>query len=151
MKTFEIKHRFTGKVIFSLKCKSFKICIETAIQGSANLSSADLRSADLRSANLSSANLRSANLRSADLSYADLRSDDGKTITINKIPLQFMGLQWDTIIFDSHIKIGCEFHSIKQWAEFDDTKIKDMDCNALKFWKQNKDMLLNICETHGRK
>jgi hypothetical protein len=73
---FEIKHRTTGSVLFSLECTSLKLCVEAAVSSKANLSSANLRSADLRSANLSSANLRSADLSSADLSSADLRWAD---------------------------------------------------------------------------
>jgi len=78
----EIKHRFSGSVLFSLKTESIKLCVEAGIRAGANLSSAnlsyanlssaDLRYADLSYANLSYANLSSADLRSADLRYADL-------------------------------------------------------------------------------
>ena len=86
---FEIKNRFTGKLIFECETTSWKLAVELAIKSyanlcsanlcyadlrSANLSSADLRYADLSSANLRSANLCSANLCSADLSSADLCS-----------------------------------------------------------------------------
>ena len=70
---FEIKHKLTGDIIFSMETKTFRLCIEGAIKTSANLSYADLFSANLSSANLSSANLRYADLRSADLRSADLR------------------------------------------------------------------------------
>ena len=93
---FEIKHRVSGAILFSIETDSWKLAIEAAIKGYADLRYANLRSADLRyanlryadlsyadlssadlsSANLRSANLRSANLRSADLSYADLSSAD---------------------------------------------------------------------------
>jgi uncharacterized protein YjbI with pentapeptide repeats len=69
---FEIKHKLSGKVLFSLETKSFKLCIEAAIKSSANLRSANLRSANLRSADLSS-----ADLRYADLSYANLDFSSG--------------------------------------------------------------------------
>ena len=94
---FEIKHRYSGELLFSIETETMKMAVEAAIKqkadlryadfscanlsyadlryadfSSANLSYADLRSADLRSANLSCANLRSANLSSANLSYADL-------------------------------------------------------------------------------
>lgn len=64
MKT-QIKHRYTGAVLFECAVPKFvegrkhiKYAVGKAIKKSANLSYADLRSADLRSADLSSANLR---------------------------------------------------------------------------------------------
>ena len=68
---FQIKHRFSGNLLFEAECGSLRICVEMAIKSGADLSSANLSSADLRSADLSSADLRSADLRSADLSSAD--------------------------------------------------------------------------------
>ena len=44
---FEIKHRFTGAVLFSLECERFKICIEAAVKAGANLAGADLAGAYL--------------------------------------------------------------------------------------------------------
>ena len=75
----DIKHKISGKVLFSCEAISIEVAVEMAIKASADLRSADLRSANLRSADLSYADLRSANLRfadlhSANLSYADLRS-----------------------------------------------------------------------------
>ena len=47
---FEIKHRFTGKVLFSLETKSLKVALELAIERDTNLRGADLRGANLRGA-----------------------------------------------------------------------------------------------------
>jgi len=76
---FEIKHRFTGSVLFALETDSLKLCLQAAVNSSADLSGADLsgaylRSADLRSAYLSGADLSGAYLSGANLSSADLRS-----------------------------------------------------------------------------
>ena len=73
---FEIKHRFSGKILFSCENETLKLAVSLAIKSNANLSSANLSSANLSSADLSSADLSSANLRSADLSYANLRYAD---------------------------------------------------------------------------
>jgi len=70
---FEIKHRITGSVLFSLQCGSLKLCLEAAVGQGANLRSANLRSANLQGANLRGANLRSANLQGANLRGADLQ------------------------------------------------------------------------------
>ncbi len=72
MALFEIKHRFTGSVLFSLETDSLKLCVEAAVKGDADLGDADLGDANLRGANLRGAYLGDANLRGADLGDADL-------------------------------------------------------------------------------
>ena len=119
-KLFEIKHKFSAEILFSLECKSLKICVEAFVKTGLPLRGADLRGAD------------------------------GEKIIINLTPLQILGLYWDILIFDSHMKIGCEFHAIKDWSEFSDTRIKEMDTNALKFWKANKEFLMLFCKLNGR-
>ena len=69
----EIKHRFTGVVLFSLECDSIKLCVRAAIEAKTDLSGADLRGAYLSGAYLSGAYLSGADLSCADLSGADLR------------------------------------------------------------------------------
>ena len=44
---FEIKHRFTKRVLFSLETDSFKLCVEAAVKSGANLSGANLYRANL--------------------------------------------------------------------------------------------------------
>ena len=65
---FEIKQRFTGAVLFSLECDSFKLCIEAAVKERANLAGAYLAEAYLAGANLADAYLADANL-AAHLGY----------------------------------------------------------------------------------
>ena len=78
---FEIKHRFTDEVLFSLECGSLKLCVIAAVKAktyldSANLGGADLGGADLGGAYLRGANLGGADLDSANLGGADLRGAD---------------------------------------------------------------------------
>ena len=134
-KLFEIKHRFSGSVLFKLECSSLKICIEAAVNQGAYLEGAYLEGADLRG---------------ADLRGASLRGADGKKITIKETPLQILGLRWNIIIFDSHMKIGCEFHSIKKWSEFNIDQIDNMYIGALEFWEKSKGFIMNICKENGR-
>ena len=49
---FEIKHRFSGALLFSLECESLKLCLEAAVKEKANLCGANLRGADLLGADL---------------------------------------------------------------------------------------------------
>ena len=76
MHTIEIKHRYTGAVLFTFEATDEQhasgIAVRCALE-SANLSGADLRDADLSGATLRCANLSGADLRDADLSGATLR------------------------------------------------------------------------------
>jgi uncharacterized protein YjbI with pentapeptide repeats len=76
MALFEIKHRFSGSVLFSLETESLKLCVEAAVKGGANLRGADLGGANLGGADLHGANLGGANLRGADLGGANLGGAD---------------------------------------------------------------------------
>ena len=57
---FEIKHRFSDAVLFSLECGSLKLCVEAAVKAGANLTGANLAGAYLARANLAGANLAGA-------------------------------------------------------------------------------------------
>jgi len=68
---FEIKHKLTGMVLFSLETDSMKLCVEAAIKNRI-----DLRGSDLSGSNLSCSNLRGSDLRGSDLSGSDLSGSD---------------------------------------------------------------------------
>jgi uncharacterized protein YjbI with pentapeptide repeats len=68
----EIKHRFTGDVLFSVEAGSLKLAVQIAVKSKAYLSKANLSGADLSGAYLSKAYLYGANLSGAYLSGADL-------------------------------------------------------------------------------
>jgi hypothetical protein len=85
---YEIKHRWSGAVMFTGRFGSLRLCVEAAfvaktdlrntnLRGAylsgADLRGADLSGADLSGAYLSGADLRGAYLRGADLNGADLR------------------------------------------------------------------------------
>jgi hypothetical protein len=69
---YEIKHRITGAVLFSMECESIKLCVEAAVRAGATLSGADLSGADLSGVNLFGCDLSRANLSGCDLSRANL-------------------------------------------------------------------------------
>lgn len=69
---FEIKHRYSNEVLFSIEIGSLKLAVEAAVKSGANLSWADLSGADLSGTNLYRANLYGANLYRANLSWANL-------------------------------------------------------------------------------
>jgi hypothetical protein len=83
---FEIKHRISGAIIFSLETETFKLCVEAAVQqkldlrysdlSGSNLRGSDLRGSNLRYSNLSGSNLSGSDLRGSDLRYSDLRGSN---------------------------------------------------------------------------
>jgi uncharacterized protein YjbI with pentapeptide repeats len=115
----DIKHRDTNDVLLTIDADT-------------------LRYANLSGADLSGANLSGANLRDADL-Y-------GEKLAI--VPIFINGLYWIVTITESFLTIGCKRFEHKEWAEFTDETIQEMDSNATKFWSANKAWLLLACEAH---
>ena len=121
----------------------------------ANMRGADLRGADLRGANLLDADLRGANLRGADLICADLiganligadlRGADLRGANLRGSLIVIYGLQWEVYITKNHIMIGCQAHDLEKWESFIDEEINNMARDALDFWKENKEMIINLC------
>lgn len=127
---YEIKHRFSGKVLFSGKYASLKLCVEAAVSLGANLGVA----------NLGGANLRGANLWGAK--YGDYE--------ISKPPVQIAGLRYLVTILDHHMLIGCEHHGHDEWTKFTNKRILEMDGKAAgDFWREHKKMLLALCASHA--
>ena len=73
---FEIKHRISGDILFSVKTESLRLAVGLAVKAGADLGGADLRGADLSGAYLRDAYLRDAYLSDADLRGANLRGAD---------------------------------------------------------------------------
>ncbi len=112
---FEIKHRFTGAVLFSLECERFKICIEAAVKAGANLAGADLARANLAGANLAGANLAGADLAGAYLA-AQLGHPNGWTAWT----------YFDTKLNEQRVQVGCQNKTLAEgreyWAGKDDRR-----------------------------
>jgi hypothetical protein len=69
----EIKHRFTGNVLYACDAENLKTAVVKAAKSGAYLGGADLGGADLGGADLRCAYLGGADLGGADLGGADLR------------------------------------------------------------------------------
>jgi hypothetical protein len=68
-----------------------------------------------------------------------------------KTPIFITGLKYPITITDAHMRIGCEFHTLAEWAVFDDERIASMDGVAARhFWKAHRDTLLAIAKAEGR-
>ena len=147
---FEIRHRITGAVLFSLETESLKLCVEAAVK-----SGCDLREIDLSGSDLRESDLRGCDLRGCDLSGSDLRGSDlnGAKITnntkITKAPIQIFGFTWPVTIWDQHMQIGCEFHSHKKWRNFTDGDWISMGGkDALKMKNTQFPAIIAICDAH---
>ena len=158
----EIKNRLNGNIILCGEYESIKDCLKR--NRGADLSGADLRGAYLRGADLSGTDLSDADLNGTDLRGAylngaylsgaylngtDLNGADYNGEKLDKEPIQLLGLKYFILITKEQIKIGCELHKASEWKEFDDKRIIEMDGKeALKWWKEHKDLILKAHELH---
>ena len=142
-----IKHRRTDNVLFEGDYDSTKEAVMAALKDGADLHEAYLRGADLRWADLRGAYLREADLRWADLGGAKINND----VEISLTPYQLDTENYHVYIWDKHIKIGCEFHSMDDWFGFDDSRILTMDNKkGLEWWRIWKEPIKAICLNTGR-
>jgi len=60
-------------------------------------------------------------------------------------PVQVSGLRYSIAITDRHLKIGCEFHTFKEWENFTDKEILSMEGEqSLEWWKSHKTYIMGI-------
>jgi hypothetical protein len=115
----------------------------------ANLSGANLSGANLSDADLSDADLSYADLSYADLSYANLRGVTGNMREIRSIHIDTWPVAW---IMSPEgvatVQIGCQRHTLAEWAAFSDETIGSMDSRALYWWMANRDFVLSTVERY---
>ena len=113
----------------------------------ANLRGANLTDADLSGADLSGADLRGADLRGADLSGADLRGANLTRVDLTGANLIVITwTYWTVYITTGHIRIGCRSYTLEEWKKFSEEEISEMHEGALNFWKENKELIIGLCE-----
>ena len=139
----QIRHRDTNAVLFECEAPAdlssglrMRHALEKATQARANLDGANLARANLDGASLYGANLDGANLDGAKF---------GDGVTAARGIRQVLGLRWPVTIFDNHMRIGCQLHSLADWATFTKRDIVEMDgTDALLFWRRHKAILLAL-------
>ena len=129
---FEVKNRFSGEVQFVAKINCYQnaalsLKLGLAVKWAVEIK-ADLREADLRWANLCGADLRWADLREADL-------------LILQTPI------WTVYIQKETIRIGCQYHKVSEWENFNDEKIAGMHIDALAWWKKYREPIFALHKT----
>ena len=123
MSAIQIRHRYTDAVLF--ECE-----VPAGLKSGLHMRHA------LEQASATRANLDGANLDGATF---------GHGVTASRGVIQLLGLRWTVTIFDVHMRIGCQMHSLDDWAAFDDRQIAAMDgAQALRFWRQHKTTLLAL-------
>ena len=159
-----IKHRFSGATLCEFDVETVKEAVLLAIKKCSNLSYSNLRGSDLSGINLSGSNLSHSDLRGIKLSCSELRGSnlsgielsgielsgsniEGEKITIN--PLSIAGLRYWCLITDGFMRLGCKRFTHKEWADFNDKQISEMDSHALEFWMQWKEPLISMCAKHA--
>ena len=128
-KPFEIKDRYSGRVLFETEAETLKDALEEAVMSSMNLSCADLRNADLREACLANANLSNADFSGASLfktvlhrsnligtrfCNVDLRGADIRYASLKKAVLQ-----------NSDLRVTDFMQSDLTQADFRNSKLED--------------------------
>mgnify|MGYP001597250915 CR=1 FL=1 len=73
---YEIKHRWSAKVLFSIEAESLRLAVEAAVRSDSNLRGSDLRGSNLRDSDLRGSNLRGSNLSGSNLSGSNLRDSN---------------------------------------------------------------------------
>jgi len=127
-----------------------------------NLSYSDLSYSDLRGSDLSDSNLRGSNLSYSNLSYSNLRGSNlrgsdlrGSNLSYSNLrgsknaPLILFGLAYQIYINETHIRIGCERHTITDWDSFDAARIQSMDSGATEFWTAHKTAIMALAHHHA--
>ena len=124
---FEIKHRYTQSVLFSLETKNLKLAVEAAVKTGAYLEGAYLEGANLRGANLGGANLGGANLGGANLEGANLGGAnlEGANLEgaegLDKFPIQIGSHKhWLITTPEGKLQIGCHVHTFDEWKRHAD-------------------------------
>ena len=133
----QIKHRYTGKVLFEFELPAntpsgmaVRLALEKATESDANLSGADLSDANLSRANLSDANLSSADLSRANLSSADLSDANLSRANLSSADLSRADLS-DANLSDADLS-----SANLSGADLSDANLSDADLSRAKndFW-----------------
>ena len=152
----DIKHRFTGAVKFTTEIEApedapasvkMRLAVLWAIENKVDLSNCDLRGSDLRDCDLRGSDLSGSDLSGSVLRGSDLRGSNLRDCDLSDCDLSGSDLRvlqtdiWNVYVQKDTIRIGCQYHSISDWAQFTDGQIANMHRSALIWWKTWKDLI----------
>jgi len=128
-----------------LRCTDLSYAnLERAKLSNAKLWGTNFSYAILRYANLSGTNLLDANLTCADLYGANLRGTIGNMSEVRSMYLE----PFNVAFTKDFLQIDCEGHLIKEWENFSDEDIDNMNIHALTFWKRWKKTIFSSIELY---
>lgn len=138
---------FTGADLRNAHLLGANLC-EYLLTG-ADFSGANLRGAVLRRAYLDGANFEGADLQNWIVDYASLEGANfagawwGAAFLKSAPVRELVFGEYNVTYVNTHIQIGCQFHTIEEWENFTDHDILLMDGGyALRFWRKNKDQII---------
>ena len=114
----QIKHKYTGKVLFELECENIKTLVEEAVKAKVGLIGANLRYIDLEGADLEGVNFKDANLKDADLRGTNLK--DAILTGANLADVDLMGANLKNAnLTDANLEgadlIGANLEDVRVW------------------------------------
>ena len=54
---------------------------------------------------------------------------------------------WVVYVYETHLKIGCQYYTHDEWLSFEDSRISKMHSKALEWWKEHKPLIIAGIET----
>ena len=111
MSKIEIKHRYTGAVLYAGEHETIRDAVEAAVKAGAYLAGANLARANLAGANLARANLPSG-FRVAHLCFGG----------------------WSITVTPQHTTIGCQRHDNDKWLAWLPGDVSHMHSSASAWW-----------------
>lgn len=120
------------------------INLSGVILSNSDLSNSDFRYAILRDANFIGTDLRGANLHGTDLSGVNLSGANINDVNLhntvgNGKEIKSMQIETYRITWTKDVlQIGCKQYTIKEWKNFTDDEISEIDAGALDWWEKYK-------------
>ena len=108
----------------------------------------DLQEANFRKANLKGANFKGINLLGADFEKARLKGTNFTGVNLElvtgngkELVSKQISKYW-VVWWRDRIQIGCKKHSRDEWLAFSDREINALNPNALAWWKNHKEEVI---------
>jgi uncharacterized protein YjbI with pentapeptide repeats len=124
----EIKHRYTGAVLYSAEDLDLRNTVVKAVREGAHLRDADLQDADLQGAHLQGADLRRVDLQGAHLQGAHLRNANLQGAHLRRANLQGANLRHANLQ-DADLRHANLRHANLQGADLQGADLRDIIVN----------------------
>ena len=135
---FEIKHRHSDRVLFTLEADSLKSCVEAAIKRGVELQGANFQGMELQGANFQGAELQGANFQGAKLQGTNFQSAKLQGTNFQGAELwsmNFQGAELQGTNFRGAELQDTNFQGADLWgADFQNAKLQSTNFRNAKLW-----------------